>query len=43
MIRVMEPIVEKDYVVVYFHTETTADNHPSMNYLKSVYAILDEK
>ncbi|KAJ8311064.1 hypothetical protein KUTeg_011379 [Tegillarca granosa] len=43
MIRVMEPIVERDYVVVYFHTQTTAENHPPMEYLKKVYHLLDDK
>lgn len=43
LIRVMEPIVEQDYVIVYFHTESTAENHPTMNYLKNVYGVLDEK
>lgn len=43
MIRVMEPIVDQDYVVVYFHTQSTAENHPTMNYLKNVYGVLDEK
>lgn len=43
MIRLLDPIVEKEYVVVYFHTTTTNDNLPSMNFLKSVYMILDHK
>ncbi|XP_076079639.1 protein GDAP2 homolog [Mytilus galloprovincialis] len=43
LIRVLEPIAEKDYVVVYFHTQSTAENHPTMNYLKNAYCVLDEK
>ncbi|XP_069126491.1 protein GDAP2 homolog [Argopecten irradians] len=43
MLRVMEPVVESDYVVVYLHTETTASNHPPMNYLRQVYSLLDNK
>lgn len=43
LIRVMEPIVESDYIIVYFHTQTSADNHPDMAFLKQVYSILDNK
>ncbi|KAK3096670.1 hypothetical protein FSP39_002249 [Pinctada imbricata] len=43
LIRVMEPVVESDYVVVYFHTQTTSENHPPMAYLKHMYSILDNK
>ena len=43
VIRVMEPVVESDYVVVYFHTQTTSQNHPPMAYLKHMYSVLDNK
>jgi len=43
IIRVMEPVVESDFVIVYFHTQTSAENHPPMNYLRQVYSILDHK
>ncbi|XP_071113143.1 protein GDAP2 homolog [Haliotis cracherodii] len=43
MVRVMDPVVEKDYVVVYFHTQTTSNNHPAMNYLKFAYSLLDRR
>lgn len=43
LVRVMEPIVDKDYVIVYFHTQSGAENHPPMNYLKNVYQVLDNK
>lgn len=43
MIRLLDPIVEKEYVVVYFHTTTTGDNQPPMNFLKTVYFALDHK
>jgi len=39
----MEPIVEQDYIIVYFHTQSTAENHPTMNYIKNVYGVLDKK
>lgn len=43
MIRLMDPIVDRDYVIVYFHTTTTSDNLPPMDYLKDVYHTLDQK
>jgi hypothetical protein len=43
MIRLMDPIVDRDYVVVYFHTQTSNENLPPMNYLKNVYHTLDHK
>ncbi|OWF51677.1 protein GDAP2 homolog [Mizuhopecten yessoensis] len=43
MLRVMEPVVESDFVVVYLHTQTNASNHPPMNYLRQVYSLLDHK
>ena len=41
LIRVMDHIVENDYVVVYFHTQVTGKNHPPMAYMKMVYNYLD--
>ncbi|XP_060077351.1 protein GDAP2 homolog [Ylistrum balloti] len=43
MLRVMEPVVESDYVVVYLHTQTMGSNYPTMNYLREVYSLLDNK
>ncbi|KAL3882091.1 hypothetical protein ACJMK2_028462 [Sinanodonta woodiana] len=43
LIRILDPVVEKDYVVVYFHTLTTGENQPPMNFLKTVYSVLDHK
>ncbi|WAR07879.1 GDAP2-like protein [Mya arenaria] len=34
-IRLLDPIVEQDYVVVYFHTHTSGQNLPPMNFLKN--------
>ncbi|KAL4233352.1 Ganglioside-induced differentiation-associated protein 2 [Mactra antiquata] len=42
-IHLLDPIVDRDYVVVYFHTNTTGNNLPPMNFLKDVYGILDHK
>ncbi|XP_055889502.1 protein GDAP2 homolog [Biomphalaria glabrata] len=41
MIRIMDPVVETDYVIVYFHTLTSGKNQPAMAYLKMVYSLLD--
>ncbi|CAL1537371.1 unnamed protein product [Lymnaea stagnalis] len=43
MIRLMDPVVETDYVVVYFHTQTSGKNQPAMAYLKMVYSLLDNR
>lgn len=43
LIRLLDSVVEKEYVVVYFHTLTTNDNLPPMNFLKTVYFALDHK
>ncbi|BFZ24838.1 hypothetical protein BsWGS_27877 [Bradybaena similaris] len=43
LIRVMDSVVDSDYVVVYFHTQTTDQNHPAMAYLKMVYSLLDQR
>ncbi|CAH1233441.1 GDAP2 [Branchiostoma lanceolatum] len=42
-IQVMDPIVSKDYVVVYFHTQSTDDNQPELSFLRSAYNLLDNK
>ena len=42
-ISLLDQIVQNDYVVIYFHTQTTAANHPSMNYVRDVYNTLDHK
>ena len=39
----MDHIAEKEYVVVYFHTLTTNENLPDINFLKTVYMALDNK
>ncbi|XP_005090009.1 protein GDAP2 homolog isoform X2 [Aplysia californica] len=43
LIRVMDPVVETDFVLVYFHTLTSGANQPPMNYLKMVYSFLDHR
>ena len=43
MVKVMDTVVDGPYVVVYFHTLTSAANHPPMNYLKEAYSSLDHR
>ncbi|KAH3889005.1 protein GDAP2 homolog [Dreissena polymorpha] len=42
-IRLLDPIVDRDYVIVYFHTCTDSDNLPPVSFLKNVYHVLDHK
>ncbi|KFM82409.1 Protein GDAP2-like protein, partial [Stegodyphus mimosarum] len=42
-ILTLDSIVQKDYIVVYFHTLTTSENNPSLTFLKDVYSILEYK
>jgi len=43
LINTLDPIVQKEYVVVYFHTLTTHENNPSLAFLKDVYDVLEYK
>ncbi|CAG5117366.1 unnamed protein product [Candidula unifasciata] len=43
LIRVMDSVVDSDYVIVYFHTETTGRNQVAMAYFKMVYNLLDHR
>lgn len=40
LIKVLEPISARDYVVVYCHSRTSRDNIPSYYWIKEVYAML---
>jgi hypothetical protein len=42
-ISVMDQIVNQDYIIVYFHTLTTSDNHPDLDFLKLLYSIVDNR
>jgi len=43
LVKLLEPIASSDYVIVYFHTLTTAANHPSMAWIRRVYDVLEYK
>lgn len=43
LIYLLDPLVKGDYVIAYFHTLTSANNYPSLAWLKEVYSILPYK
>ncbi|XP_053688296.1 protein GDAP2 homolog [Sabethes cyaneus] len=43
LIYLLDPIVKGDYVIAYFHTLTSSNNYPSLQWLKEVYSILPYK
>jgi len=43
MIKVMDPVVEGDYVLVYVHTNISADNKPSFAWMRKFYSIFNRK
>eukprot|EP01133_Synstelium_polycarpum_P016668 gene16668-19807_t len=42
-ISIMDPVVERDYVLCYVHTNMSNDNKPSFAWLKKVYSIFNRK
>uniref|UniRef100_A0A224XB52 Putative hismacro and sec14 domain-containing-containing protein n=1 Tax=Panstrongylus lignarius TaxID=156445 RepID=A0A224XB52_9HEMI len=43
LIYLLDPLVKSDYVIAYFHTNTSNVNYPSLTWLKEVYNILPYK
>lgn len=43
LILTLDSLVQKDYIVVYFHTLTSSENNPSLAFLREVYSILEYK
>jgi len=43
LIKLLDPIVKGDYVIAYFHTLTSTNNYPSLQWLREVYNILPYK
>ena len=43
MIRLMNAIVERDYVLLYVHTRMEDKDKPDWSWMKKVYGILDYK
>ena len=42
-IHVMEPVAIKDYVLVYFHTQTQSENLLDSSFFKQLYLMVDDK
>lgn len=43
LIYLLDPLVRGDYVIIYFHTITTSENHPSLTWIREVYDALEYK
>lgn len=43
LIYLLDPLVKGDYVILYFHTITTTENHPSLAWIRQVYDVLEYK
>lgn len=39
----MESVISKDYVLVYFHTQTVSDNLLDSAFLKKLYTMVDNR
>ena len=42
-IHVMETVVHKDYILVYFHTLSESDNQADSNFFKQLYSMVDDR
>nr|XP_053648910.1 protein GDAP2 homolog isoform X1 [Cherax quadricarinatus]XP_053648911.1 protein GDAP2 homolog isoform X1 [Cherax quadricarinatus] len=43
LIYLLDPLVKGDYVVLYFHTITGTENHPSLSWIRQIYEALEYK
>jgi len=43
IIKIMDPIVEKDYVLIYVHTNIDSSKRPSLGWLKNAYTVFNRK
>jgi len=43
LISLLDPLVRGDYIILYFHTLTESNNHPSMTWMREVYNVLEYK
>eukprot|EP01113_Clastostelium_recurvatum_P025763 TRINITY_DN3097_c2_g1_i2.p1 TRINITY_DN3097_c2_g1~~TRINITY_DN3097_c2_g1_i2.p1 ORF type:complete len:642 (-),score=124.69 TRINITY_DN3097_c2_g1_i2:27-1865(-) len=43
IIRTMDPIVDREYVIVYLHSLVTSSHHPELSWLRRVHGIFDRK
>lgn len=42
-IHVMESVVNKDYILVYFHAQTVSENLPDSSFFKQLYSVVDSR
>ena len=42
-LHTMDPIVNKKFVIVYFHTLTVKENQPDTNFIKDIYNLVDQR
>lgn len=42
-VHVMERIVHRDYVIVYFHTDSVPENQPDSSFFKQLYTMVDNR
>uniref|UniRef100_H2YIC4 CRAL-TRIO domain-containing protein n=1 Tax=Ciona savignyi TaxID=51511 RepID=H2YIC4_CIOSA len=42
-IHILDPLVNEKYSLVYFHTMSQSSNHPSLDFIRHVYATLDRR
>lgn len=43
LIKVLDPLVQNDYNIIYFHTNITSGNRPPLDWLKECYGIFNRK
>uniref|UniRef100_T1JKQ9 Macro domain-containing protein n=1 Tax=Strigamia maritima TaxID=126957 RepID=T1JKQ9_STRMM len=43
LVYLLDSVVKQDYIIVYFHTLTTSENHSSMAWIRDVYNSLEYK
>lgn len=43
LIKVLDPLVQNDYNIIYFHTNITSANRPPMDWIKECYSIFNRK
>eukprot|EP01137_Pigoraptor_chileana_P030570 Opistho-2@17231 len=43
LIATMDPLVTRDFVIVYFHTLTESENLPDLSYMRDLYDLVDKR
>lgn len=42
-VHTMELVVNRDYVLVYFHSQSMSENQPDSSFFKQIYTMVDPK